>query len=124
MNKLIVYAVKKSLFGFILLTSLLMSNMAHAGPTWSGFANIVRLQTLEGVTWVQLEPSRVTNPADCASYAGWHLFVDESFDANRKNYKEFLAMVTTAWVLKQEVSIFTDSCVFGFPDGSGIEFAP
>jgi hypothetical protein len=121
MNKLIVYVVKKSLFGFILLTSLMMSNTAHAGPTWSGFAKIVRFQTLEGVSWVQLEPSLVVNPADCSSYGGWHLFVDESLDANRKNYKEFLAMLMTAWTLNQEVNIYATSCIQNFPNARGIE---
>jgi len=119
MNKLIVYVVKKSLFAFILLTSLMMSNMAHAG--WSGFANIVQLQVFEGAAWVKLEPSRVTNPAGCTFYNGWHIFVDDSLDVNRKNYKEFLAVLMTAWTLRQEVSIFSESCFSNYPNSTGID---
>ena len=70
----------------------------------------------------QLEPSKVTSSL-CQNFTGWHIFINDSVDVNKKDYNESLANLTTAYTLKKEIRTFSDFCAFNYPGGKGIVVA-
>ena len=122
MNRFTTYELKKTLLAITLLVSVVGSNDVEAD--WSGFAKVTGFNVFDGVFFVQLTPSSVVDTVGCGNFGGWHIFVKETIDSSQKSYKDFYALVLTAFLLNITISIHSDNCFQGFPKGNGIQFSP
>jgi len=118
--------LKKTLLALTLLISVVVNTNVEAAG-FSTFANITKLQLSDGLLFVQLDTSKVSNHNGCPEFQGWHVFIKDTLDASQKSYKEFLSLVLTAFTLNKEISIFSNSCSSigtPFPKGTSILIEP